>query len=158
MTREEFRDDLWSWWELYDLCQEIGYSFLDDMMDDKSRDEYIEGELKDAIRNENWRDIRDWLYNIPDGSSGSYWLKDDYGDWIELNDYNFSDYKNQVEGWMDDHGCWDDEEEDAPYEDPDDYGKADAESVTLDALFAASAAVAAEDFLESVADFLTIPA
>lgn len=155
MTRQDFRDNMWGWWELYDFCQENGCPYLDGMMDATGRDEDIEYDLGEAIKNESWQEIRDWLSSLDDSSNAEYWLKYDDGDWRALNDWNFGDYKNDVEEWMDDNCIWDDEEEDAPYDDPDDYGKADAESVTFDVLFAASAAVVSDGFLESVTDFLT---
>ena len=38
-------------------------------------------------------------------------IDDDYGDWCGLDDEDFEDYKGDVLEWADDHGVWDDDEE-----------------------------------------------
>lgn len=110
MTRQEFIDDVTSWDELIDFCNDNGCGYCDDVYSEYSRDEYIDDDLVDMARNaDGWSDLLDSLNNIPTGYD--FYRRDDYGEWRGLGDYEFSDYKSDVLEWGDDAEIWDEDEE-----------------------------------------------
>ena len=110
MTRNEFIENVTTWWELKDICGEYGCNYLDDVYNDEERDEYIEDYLNHYANEHCWRDLRDRLCDIPDGDGFfqyNYW-----DDWYELGNNDFENYKGDVLEWMDDNEMFDEEEDD----------------------------------------------
>lgn len=153
MTRAEFFENVTSWWELKDFCSEQRCELCDDVYDDESRDDYINEDLVDWARNDNWYDLRDRLNNLDAGYD--YWRLDDYGEWTGLDDDDdLEEMKREVAEWVDDYGDWDDDEEeadddeeevfddeeDAPLIDPEDAEPIDDEDCSLGELFEGSVA------------------
>lgn len=117
MTRQEFIDDVTSWWELLDFCNEEFCDYCDDIYSSDARDDEInEYDLDDWARNYTWRQLLDILSELDDGYE--YYRKDEYGEWESLSDYDFDNYKDDVLRWADDNDVFEDDEE----EDPADYG------------------------------------
>lgn len=156
MTRAEFFENVTSWWELKDFCDEQRCSLCDDVYDDEARDDYINEYLSEWARNENWYDLRVRLDNLETGYE--YWRLDDYGDWTGLDDDDLDNMKDEVAEWVDDYGDWDDDEEEVdeeedeePFDDEEEEPPIEDEDCSLGELFAASATRVksiAEDELE----------
>lgn len=160
MTRAGFFENVTSWWELKDFCGEQGCSLCDNVYDDEARDDYIDENLVNWVRNDTWYDLRNRLDNLDTGYD--YWLLDDYGDWTGLDDGDFYNMKDEVAEWVDNYGDWDDDEEEAdeepfeeeneePFEEEDEEPPIEDEDCSLGELFAASATRVksiAEDELE----------
>lgn len=140
MTREDFFENINDWGDLKDFAEENNCYILDDVYDEDSMNDYISEELIECARSWSWMEVRDWLDGLP---TDSYWYRrDDYGDWISLGDYDDLDRaKEEVAEWIDENGEWDEEEEEAPYEDPDDERKTEEEGFSIVELMAASSAV-----------------
>lgn len=107
MTRQEFVDDVTTWWELIDFCNDEGCDYCEDIVDEDAYNEYIDDSLYDKVRNghEGWQDIYEWLEGFPTG----YEFYDRYNDCGV--DYDFDSYKNDVLNWGDECGIWEEDEE-----------------------------------------------
>ncbi len=110
MTRTQFQEGINDFSDLIDFCNEIGCDYCEDIYDDDSRDEVIEEDLADYIRENGWRDTRDWLYGIETGYD--WYKRDNYGDWVGLGDADFEQYKDDVESYCMECGCFDEDDED----------------------------------------------
>lgn len=110
MTRAEFLNDVTTWYELIDFCCNEDCDVCEDILDEDQRDDQIENDLREAVRNNRWEEIRDWLYDIPTGYD--YYRCDGMFDYEGVDNRDFEDYKENVLDWMDDGGYWDEEEED----------------------------------------------
>ena len=147
MTRQEFEDNVTTWWELRDFCDEQRCDVMDGIYDEADYDDYINECLVDWARNDTWEELRNRLNDIPSGYD--YYRHDDYDDWEGLDDTDFRAVKAEVAERVDDYGCWDDEDEEdeeddeeegAPYIDPEDTIPIEDEDCTLGELFSVSVA------------------
>ena len=119
MTRNEFIDNITEWYELKDFCNDFDCDVCEDIYDDDDYDDSVEEDIRDAIADYGWRDIRDFLGNLPSGYY--YYRRNSAFDYDGLDNDDFEDYKEDVLEWGDDYGAWDDEEEeDEEYADTDD--------------------------------------
>ena len=143
MTRQQFINEVTTWYELIDWCSNHGCSICEDIYSDEARDEYIDDDLVDMARNNNWYELRDILSNLATGYD--YWRKDEYGDWYGVDD-ELADYFNEVLEWADENGEFDEEEEEPVYVDDGDT-EADEFEVDTD--------ISLGDFFASSADDLT---
>lgn len=109
MTRQEFLEESqqWDWDDLINFCNEMGCSLCEDVYDEDARDECIDSRLEDLVYNEGWREIKNYLDDIPDGSD--YYERDDWDDWCCLDGDDLEDRISDVVDWMDRNGLWDDE-------------------------------------------------
>lgn len=114
MTREEFVRDICSWYDLVEFCIDEGYDELvDDIYSEESRDEDLDNEISYMAREvSSWMELRDVLDSIPEGYE--YYKKDGW-DWYGLDQYDFSERKDDILQKLDDDEYWDvddvDEEE-----------------------------------------------
>ena len=115
MTRSEFLDNITEWYELKDFCNDFDCDVCEDIYDDDDYDDYVEEDIRDAIADYGWRDIRDFLGNLPSGYD--YYRRNSTLDYDGLGDDDFEDYKEDVLEWGDDYGVWEDEEEEEYAED-----------------------------------------
>ena len=67
MTRSEFLDNITEWYELKDFCNDFDCDVCEDIYDDDDYDDCVEEDIRDAIADYGWRDIRDFLGNLPGG-------------------------------------------------------------------------------------------
>lgn len=117
MTRQEFIDDVTSWGELLDFCSAEDCDICSYVYDEDYRDECIEDRLVDWARNNNWRELYDILDHLRDNSGYDYYIYDDYYDtWEPATDEDFERYKDDVLGWMDGNGYWEDDEDESEEE------------------------------------------
>lgn len=118
MTRNQFIEEVNCWSELIDFCYDYDCSYCEDVYNEDSKDEYFDSELVEYARNaQNWRDMLEYLQDIPTGSE--YYIRDNYDDWHEADDDDFDNYKNDVLEWGDNSEVWDEEDDDEEYYDPD---------------------------------------
>lgn len=108
MTRQEFIDDVTTWYELLEFCYDEDCNICEDIVDSDMYDEYIDDELYDKIRNsgDKWWEIKDWLNGIPTG----YDYYDRYNE-CGVDEYDFDHYKDDVLDWGDSNEVWDEDEE-----------------------------------------------
>lgn len=131
MTRQEFIDDVNSWSELINFCNEYGCDECSDVYDESQRDESIDNSLEERARDCNeWRELYSYLNAIPSGYD--YYSYDyDYDEWKGLDDDDFDDYKDEVLDWADDNDIFE-EEYTEEYEDADDECEEDVEEDELE--------------------------
>lgn len=110
MTRSEFIEGV-TWFEdLIAFDSELGVYLCDDIYDRDTMDDYINESLHDLVSEcGGWEELRDYLYNIPEGSD--YYIRDDYGEWSEAGDYEFDLRKEEILEYCDDHDLWDEEDD-----------------------------------------------
>ena len=111
MTREEFLDGIYNLGRLYDFCTDNDlYEYLEDLYTEESYNQYINEDLSD--NSDSWQDVRDWLYNLPDGYD--FYYKNDWGEWIGIDGDNdgdfFEDLKRDVYDACCDNDFFDEED------------------------------------------------
>lgn len=112
MTRDEFLENITTWWELMDFCSENDCEICEDIIDDDERDNEIDEDVADAIRYDHWYDIRGYLNDIPNGYS--YYRRNGRFDYDGLCDEDFDRYKEDVLNWADhEDDVWDDDQDGA---------------------------------------------
>ena len=109
MTRDEFVNDVNTWWELKDFCMEHDCSVMDDFFDSDYLDEYLDREIEDWSQNMSWTTLRDKLNEIETGYDWYCW--DGYGDIAPMDEDDLDYYKDDILSWGDDHDIWDVEDE-----------------------------------------------
>lgn len=149
MTRQDFIDYVGYWSELLDFCTEEGCYVCENIYSDASRNDFIEEDLYEMVRDMNWREVLNVLQGYDSNSGYDYYLKNDYGEFEGLNDDDdFVSYKDDVLDWGDRYSVWEDEEDDEedneenlePY-DSDDEVPLEAEDISFEELFAPSVSV-----------------
>lgn len=132
MTRQEFIETV-TWWDaLLNFCYDEGYDI--DIYTEEQRNEYIDDHLVDMARNsDTWEELLSELQNIPDWYD--YYYRDEWGEWFEADHDLFVETKNEILGWMDDGGYWDDEPENDDEHVEDDDTFVETEEFSIDVLF-----------------------
>ena len=137
MTRNDFIDNVTTWGELKEICDDFGYDL--DVYDRGAYDDEVESDMSD--RECDWRELRDYLNDLPTGYD--YYRRNGWLDYYGLDDdEDFQTEKDEVEEWMADNDYFDaeddDEEEDAEpveeyadEEEPDDGEKAEDEDFSV---------------------------
>lgn len=128
MTRIEFEENVTEWWELMNFCSDNGCEeFVENVVDDDYRDEYIDEMLVDMARNNSWRDMLDILNDYYNDGGYDYYIYDEYyGRYQGADEDDFRRYKDEVYQHAIEHGLFDDDEEDEedsgvdPFKFPDD--------------------------------------
>ena len=119
MKRTEFIRDVTTWWELMDVCEEHSLRTCEDIIDDESRNDYINETLVDLARNNSWQDLRDTLNCYADDDGYDFYAYDDYyGRWRPLDDDDFDNYKDLVLEEMDNNDYFDPEDDEEDSEEP----------------------------------------
>lgn len=122
-TYEEF-NNIDSWWELRDFCEEYGV-WPDNVDPDNVVDnEWITDRVQEWARDCEWSSIRDLLRYLSNGDDGEVFEYDNYGNLNELTDEDLETAKDQVLAGMHNEGILldgeeDDEEEEEEEEDLD---------------------------------------
>lgn len=110
MTREEFLDEVTTWGALLSFCDEYGCGICEDIIDDDYRDDEIDNDIVEAIRDDRWYELKEYLNNIPTGYD--YYLRNGMFSYEGMDDSDFDGYRNDVLEWADNEGVWDEDEED----------------------------------------------
>ena len=113
MTEREFDERTETWYDLLDLANEYGYyNLIENIYDRDGFNNYINDCLVDWARNEDWRDLRDRLENLPDAYNGDCLRLDEYGEWCILDDDDLADCRDDLREsmrWNDEFEIEDDE-------------------------------------------------
>ena len=116
MRRAEFLEEScdWDWSDAMSFCWNNGYdSMVEDFYTPDSRDEYINNDLSDMIRDRSWNEVRDTLNEYLDSDNYDCWKLDYYyGEWEGLNDTD--DLRNFIEELLetlDDDNFFDEDDE-----------------------------------------------
>lgn len=150
MTREEFLDNVNSFWELREFCNDTGCPVMDDIYDSDSRNETIEERMYDWAREYSWREVLSMLQEEENEDGYDFYRDGDCGYLEGLSDELVGDYAAEALEWGDDHDIWDydeDEEEQdneyepVPYEEEIDLTPIEDEDFSVSDLFAASGQV-----------------
>lgn len=112
MTRQDFLDNVTTWDGLIDFCNEIGYD-VDEIYSEDARNDYIEDDIAELVRDVTWREVLTALENYDSISGYDWYLRDDWGEWtgLEDGDAEFDNYKENVEEWAAENDCFDDAED-----------------------------------------------
>lgn len=146
MKRQEFIDEVGYWGDLIDFCNQEGCEVCEDIYSSGDRDYEIEEDLCEMVRDSSWREILDSLQAYDRDSGYDYYLKNDWGDFEGLNDYeDFTSYKDDVLDWGDDNDIWDEDDEDEdedeepqPYIDPEDAIPLEIEDISIEELLSSN--------------------
>lgn len=126
MTRQKFLDDVTSFDELHSFCIDIGYDLQEDgAYSEDEYDEYINEEAYEIARENDWRDLRGWLSELPDGYD--FYVKDAWGDWGGRSSRNIDDLKENVLEYADENDLFDVDDEEVEEEYAEEYIEADVE-------------------------------
>ena len=109
MTRDEFLDDMQDIGDLLNFCGRNDCDVLDHVVDEYSKDDYINEMLVDQARNSDWRDMYSWLRNVYDNSGYDYYEYDDYEGEYRQADYDYC--LERVLDWCDEEEFWDEPDE-----------------------------------------------
>lgn len=137
MTRQEFIDDVTTWYELIEFCYDENLDYCENIYDEESYDDKINSKLAERAGYDSWQDIYDWLNSLPNGYE--YYIVDEDEEWYAAGDDDFDRIKGEVLEYMDDNDCWDEDEEEEPreYIDPEDEIPVEEEGVSFAELFTA---------------------
>lgn len=109
MTRQEFLDNVTTFDELHSFCIDIGYDLQEEgVFSEEEYDVYIEDELYEFVRNNDWRDTRSWLSSLPD--EYDFYIRDDWGEWTGRFSGDIDDLKDNVLQFAEENGFFDAEE------------------------------------------------
>ena len=119
MKRSEFLNDVDCVGELLSFCWQNNCDVMENVIDDDTRDEYINDSLVDLAREYNWQDLYRILSDYDDYSGYSYYYYDDgYGEYRPLSENDFEEWRDEVLRWADDQGdFWDPEDDEEDEED-----------------------------------------
>lgn len=144
MNRQEFIDTVTTWGELVSFCTDEGIDFCDDIYSDDDLDSYIDAHLNELCDDECWQDVRDILYDIPQGYDYYQRVEYTYMEFTGLSDEDdeFRVRKDDILEYMDTNGLWDD---------TDDEDNDDEEVVSADE-FESDSSVSLGDFFASTVE------
>lgn len=137
MTRQEFINNIHSWGDLILFCIEAGCYECDEIYTYEDMCDNINRNLVGiASESESWQDLLNCLESI--NTSYEYYLRDDWGDWVGLDERDFEEYKNSVLIWGDDDDYWDNQHPDEEEYDEDEEEFVADNDVVLETFFAQS--------------------
>lgn len=144
MTRQEFIEDIRSWRDLIEFCNNNdAYSYVDDIYTDEDMDDYIEREAEEFISENGWTTFRDYLNDIPSGHE--YYRRNGEMSFEYMDAHDLRDLKEEI---LDDGIVEFDEEDDeegmeavAEEETAVDAEPTPDEPIGIDALFTECSAV-----------------
>ncbi len=122
MTRQEFIDEVTTWADLLDFCNNEDCDICMDIIDCDTMDEMVEEDLRNAVGGYSWQGIRDLLNDVND--EYAYYRNGGSFNYEPVEESDFDDYKDDVLDWMDRRDLW--EEGDMEEED-DNEGETEAE-------------------------------
>ena len=124
MTREEFQENVNSWYDLREFCNEYGCEGCSDIYSQGEMDEEIDNSIVDMAREAtDWRDLLSKLEDIP--TEDEYYIKNGYGDFTEVDEEDFDYHKDDVFDWAENEGVFDEEDEED--EEPEEGSEEDIE-------------------------------
>lgn len=144
MTRREFIEDITTWRDLIEFCNDNdAYSYVDDIYTNEDMNSYIEREAEEFISENGWTIFRDCLNDISEGHE--YYRRDGEMSFEYMDANDLRDLKGEI---LDDGIVEFDEEDDeegmeavAEEETAVDAEPTPEEPIGIDALFAECSAV-----------------
>lgn len=113
MYRQEFIDNIEDVSDFLNFCFDNNYDgHAECIYSDEARDEYINDWLSETVGYDAWYDIKDTLNSLADQGTYDYWRRDDYGDWVGIDDSEFEYMKNELLEYLDNDGFFEDGSED----------------------------------------------
>lgn len=112
MTRQEFLDSHTDMYDLKNFCETYNLYVMDNYVDDEDMEERYDEIFTEMLRHQNWRDVRDAMYDAPTGYDWYY--IGEYGDLEDFrgcDDSEFEYLRDEILGIMDMRDGWDEEEE-----------------------------------------------
>ena len=133
MTRQEFVDDICDFYDLKDWCDDNDCDVCEDIYSQDEFDDYVNNELYDRTRNDDWQDVLAWLESVPTG----YYFYDTYNwEGVDESGYEFDECKARALEWGDDEEIWEEEEIEEEYEEEDEEEEEEElEPIQLEILF-----------------------
>ena len=119
MTRQEFQDDVTWWGELIEVCGDYGCDVCEDVYSPDGMDELLCESIREKLEHSMWFELKELLEGIDWEGNDVYYRRDGEWDWRYLDDDDFYTYKDEVEEWLADNGCFDDDEEEDEEEEED---------------------------------------
>ena len=107
MTRTQFEEEVNSFGDLLDFCNDNNIWDMEDVLSRESMDEYVWDEIRDFPG--SWDDLRDRLNEIDDNYD--WYRRDGLLDYAALDEYDFDRYKSDILERADDEGLFDEEPE-----------------------------------------------
>lgn len=134
MTRSEFIEEITTWCELLDFCDQHDLEACSDVVSDSDKDDAINNALSEFVRYNDWETVYSVLEDIPCGYQ--YYQKNRDFDYEPLDDRNFERYKEDVIQECDDWDIWDyeDEEEEDFFEEESEVAE-ESEPFTIGELY-----------------------
>lgn len=117
MRRSEFIDDITTFCELRDFCNDEGLSDCDDYFDADDLDDEVYNDMNDS--DYGWRSLRDHLYAID--TDCDFYRRDGCLDYTPMYEDDLCELKDSVLDYMDNYREWDPEEDDDEDEDDEDW-------------------------------------
>lgn len=107
MTRNEFVNSIFDFYDLMDFCRDYGCEYCEDIYDDDALDEEVEYDIREHNHEHSWRSLLDCLRNIPAGYD--FYRKYAPFEYEGLDNEDFLDCKNEVCDWADLNGYFEDD-------------------------------------------------
>ena len=111
MTRSEFLENITTFWELIEFCEDQECSICEDVLDGDRLDEEVDEDIENVAADWGWREIRDRLDDIPEHAETGYFAREGTLDYTALTYQDFLSFKDDVCEWMTDNEYWDEEED-----------------------------------------------
>lgn len=90
-------------WEIIDMFDREGFKEYYNVYSEDSYTDYINETMYESDM--SWRDIRDWLEDLPSYSDTDYYYNDDYyGNWSAMTYDDFGDLIDKFEDYCHDEG------------------------------------------------------
>lgn len=102
MTVQEFRDEITTWYDYIEFCNDNEfYDRTDSIYSASDADRYVDERIRDMIRNNTWEEIRDYLNNLPDHfDDDEYYMPSEYDEFDILSPY---DLQEEIDDFLDCH-------------------------------------------------------
>lgn len=102
MTVQEFRDEIKSWYDYIEFCNDNEfYGRTDSIYDASTADRYVDERIRDMTRSDTWEEVRDYLNNLPDHfDDDEYYRLSDYDEFERLGSYELQE---EIDDFLDCH-------------------------------------------------------
>ena len=113
MTKTEFYEEITTFKDLIDFCQDNGcYYIIEDIIPSDDFDEWFWNTLEDLRHRWYWHDLKSKMEEI-ECPCNDYFIPTGGLDYNDLSDdFDLGDYLDQVIDWGDEEGFWEEDDED----------------------------------------------
>lgn len=110
MTRQEFDETICDFSDLKQFCYDHGCDITDDVIEDYDLDNFVEEDIRNALEDRYWYDIRHYLNDIP--TNGKWYVRNGQLEYSVLDETDFSRYLSEVLDWAEMNDVFDPDEGD----------------------------------------------